>query len=351
MQFRTIEIKGYFCGLRFNPILDMKILGIGNALVDIMTSLSDEKTLATLNLPKGSMQLVNEQSMYRALDETKGFSQVLASGGSAANTINGLANLGVQTAFIGKVGDDDMGAFFRSDLEKIGITPCLLRGNAPSGRALAFVTPDSERTFATYLGSAIEMTAEELTDDMFKGYSYLHIEGYLVQNHKLVERAMELAKANGLKVSLDLASYNVVEANREFLQSMIEKYVDIIFANEEEAKAYSGRTSFESLVELSKYVDIAVVKLGEKGSIVKQGAQVYDITAVPAKSIDTTGAGDSYAAGFLYGLTKGLDLEKCGQIGSVISARVIEVMGPKMDEQRWAHVKGMIDFIEKYEQQ
>lgn len=324
----------------------MKIFGIGNALVDIMTSLESDSLLETLNLPKGSMQIVNDKTIAKALEQTKGLKQSLASGGSAANTINGLANLGMETAFVGKVGNDELGNFFRSDMQKAGISPQLLLGKASTGTALALVSPDSERTFAVNLGAAIEMTAEDITTSLFEGYNYFHIEGYLVQNHSLIEKALKVAKASGLKVSLDLASYNVVESNLDFLQRMVKEYVDIVFANEEEAKAFTQKLPEEALDLLAEIAEIAVVKIGAKGSLIKKGNDKYCVGVVKANAIDTTGAGDLYASGFLYGLSKNLPLDTCGRIGAVLSGKVIEVMGPKMDEETWKMLKVNIAKVE-----
>jgi len=324
----------------------VKIFGIGNALVDIMTSLESDSLLVTLNLPKGSMQIVNDKTIAKALEQTKGLKQSLASGGSAANTINGLANLGMETAFVGKVGNDELGNFFRSDMQKAGISPQLLLGKASTGTALALVSPDSERTFAVNLGAAIEMTAEDITTSLFEGYNYFHIEGYLVQNHSLIEKALKVAKASGLKVSLDLASYNVVESNLDFLQRMVKEYVDIVFANEEEAKAFTQKLPEEALDMLAEIAEIAVVKIGAKGSLIKKGNDKYSVGVVKANAIDTTGAGDLYASGFLYGLSKNLPLDTCGRIGAVLSGKVIEVMGPKMDEETWKMLKVNIAKVE-----
>ncbi len=324
-----------------------KFLGLGNALVDILVQLPNDAKLFELNLPKGSMQLVDAERMQSILAQTEGLPRTLAAGGSAANTIHGLANLGMSTAFIGKVGDDSFGQAFANDMTQNGITPIMLKGNAESGRALAFITPDSERTFAVYLGAAIEMTPNDLNPSLFSGYTHFHIEGYLVQNHSLVRKAVELAKQSGCSISLDLASYNVVEENRDFLREIVENYVDIVFANEEEAKAFTGKLPVEALNELGKLADIAVVKLGADGSIIKQGETTYEVGVIEVSSIDTTGAGDLYAAGFLYGLSKGLSLLKCGEIGAILSGHVIEVLGPKMDGTRWSKVKDLVMEVEK----
>ncbi len=324
-----------------------KVFGIGNALVDIMTRLQSDELLEKLNLPKGSMQLVNEITINSAMEKTKGLPQTLASGGSAANTINGLANLGIKTAFVGKVGNDEFGKFFHDDMVKAGISPKLLPGKSATGRALALVSPDSERTFAVNLGAAIELVPEDINRDLFDGYDYLHIEGYLVQNHALIEKAIKTAKSAGLKISLDLASYNVVESNLEFLTRIVDEYVDIVFANEEESKAFTQKSPEESLDIIAKKVEIAIVKLGSKGSLIKKGDDVYQVGVIKVKSVDTTGAGDLYASGFLYGLSKGLSLEKCGQIGAILSGRVIEVIGPKINIPTWNDIKAQVHKIEQ----
>ncbi|HUX52846.1 MAG TPA: adenosine kinase [Williamwhitmania sp.] len=319
-----------------------EVIGLGNALVDLLTSIESDDLLVQLGMPKGSMQLVDEVNMQRVLDATKNLKRDRASGGSAANTISGMAMLGVKTGYIGKVGRDETGEFFRRDMEKAGITPVLLEGKAPSGVAIGLISYDSERTFATYLGAAIELIPEDLTASMFHGYEYFHIEGYLVQNQQLVRRAMELAKQEGLKITLDLASYNVVESNLEFLKEVVEKYVNIVFANEEEARSFTGMEPPEAVVEISKICDIAVVKVGMNGSYIRTDNVTHKVEAVRANSIDSTGAGDLYAAGFLYGLLQGYPMDICGTLGSVLAANVIEVMGPKMNDERWAQINQIV---------
>ncbi|VAW30374.1 Ribokinase [hydrothermal vent metagenome] len=177
-----------------------------------------------------------------------------------------------------------------------------------------------------------------LSKSNFEGYDILHVEGYLVQNHELLETILKLAKAAGLRVSLDLASYNVVEDNLDFLHDMVRNYVDIVFANEEEAKAFTGKEPEEALNDIAAITDIAIVKVGSKGSMVKQGETTTFVSPIKARSVDTTGAGDLYASGFLYGLANGLDFEKAGYIGSLLSGTVIEVVGAKFGEDKWQEI-------------
>jgi len=189
----------------------------------------------------------------------------------------------------------------------------------------------------------VELSAEDLQPSQFQGYDYFHIEGYLVQNHELLKKAVSLAKENDLKVSIDMASYNVVEENKTFLGPIIHDYVDIIFANEEEAKAFTGLEPASALDKLAEICDIAVVKIGEAGSLIKQGENKYEIGIIEARSVDTTGAGDLYAAGFLYGLTEQYPLDKCGMMGTLLAGNIIEVIGAKMDKERWSNIINAIN--------
>lgn len=319
-----------------------KVLGIGNALVDIMTKLPDDSTLDKFSLKKGSMQLSERDFADKINNETASFDKSQSSGGSAANTIHGIASLGAKAGYIGKVGNDSFGEFFSNDMKANGIEPFMLKSSTDTGRAIALISPDSERTFATYLGAAVELTDSDLSADQFKDYKILHIEGYLVQNHALMLKAAELAKANNMKISIDMASFNVVEDNLEFLKDYVNNYVDIIFANEEESKAFTGKEPEESLNELAEQCEIAVVKIGSKGSLVKSNGVVYKIDPIKANPVDTTGAGDLFASGFLYGLTNNFSLDKCGQIGSLCAGKVIEVIGSKMSNETWNEIKSKI---------
>lgn len=311
------------------------VLGLGNALLDILIPANNE-LLQKFDLPKGSMQLVDEPKRNEVLEATKNLDRTLISGGSAANTIHGLACLGVPSGFIGKIGADEYGQIFKSDLQKAGIEPVLLTGVAANGTAVTLITDDSERTFATYLGAAVEQTPEELDADIFARYAVLHIEGYLLFNHALIEKAVQLAHEKGLKISLDCASYNVVDANRDFLLNIIERYVDIVFANEEEARSLTGKEPEEALTIISKLCDVAVVKVGAQGSLIASGNQSVKVGVAPVKRvIDTTGAGDLYASGFLWAYLNGLSLEKCGKAGAITAGRVIEEYGARIAADRW----------------
>lgn len=316
-----------------------KVLGLGNALVDIMTKIENDEILKEFSLPKGSMSHVDLDFSGKLLKACENLEKHQAAGGSAANTINGLANLGVDCGFIGKTGDDEMGEFFSNDMKKNKINPVLYKSQTGTGRVVALISPDSERTFGTYLGAAIELSANDLIESHFDGYDYFHIEGYLVQDHQLIESALKIAKKKNMIISLDLASYNVVEENLEFLHSMINQYVDIVFANEDEAKAYTGKSPEIALDEIEKETSIAVVKTGAEGSFIKTNNIKTKVGVIKVNPVDTTGAGDLYAAGFLYGHMIGLSVDKCGQAGAILAGNVIETVGPKMTEECWMKIR------------
>lgn len=319
-----------------------KILGIGNALVDIITFIDNDSVLDKLGLPKGSMQLVDAAKSSEVKNLTSSYPRSKASGGSVANTMYGIAKLGAPSAFIGSVGNDETGDFFLNDMEKAGAKTFLLRRNTETGTAAAFITPDSERTFATHLGAAVEFGAGDLNPDFFEGFDIIYVEGYLIINKPLVEKTCRMAKEKGMKVALDLSSYNVVEANLESFRSVITKYADIVFANEQEAKAFTGKDPEEALEDISKMCEIAVVKIGKEGSLIKRGEERIKVGTLDVNCIDTTGAGDMYASGFLYGLANDFPLENCALIGSLLAGRVITITGARMNEKMWKEIKKQI---------
>lgn len=321
----------------------MRILGIGNALVDVMTLIDNDNILEKFSLPKGSMQLVDSEKSALIKSGTTDFKRNLVSGGSAANTIHGLAMLGVSTGFIGSIGKDDTGDFFENDMQRAGVKTFLSRRNSVTGTAIALISPGSERTFATHLGAAVELESSDLYDTYFKDYEILYMEGYLIFNKALVENACRIAKNHNMKIALDLASYNVVDAKLSDFKEIIENYVDIVFANEDEAKSFTGLAPIDALNTLSGLCDIAVIKVGKEGSLIKRGSEVVKIGTIPVECIDTTGAGDLYASGFLYGYAKGLSLQKCGLYGSVLAGHVIEIVGARMDEGRWKKIMKILE--------
>jgi sugar/nucleoside kinase (ribokinase family) len=258
-----------------------------------------------------------------------------------------MARLGATTGFIGKVGHDETGDFFETALVNLAVKPSIFRGTEPSGRCVALVSPDGERTMATFLGAGLVMTAAEITPALFEGFDCLYIEGYLVQNHELILHAARTAKAAGLKVAIDLASFNVVEENLEFLRTLVCDYIDILFANEQEAAAFTGEAEpLNALQAISGICELVVVKIGMRGALIKQGAEVVHVGIMEAaRRIDTTGAGDFYAAGFMYGLGRGLSLRQCGTIGAIVAGKVIEVVGTTFGEEQWSDIARLVESV------
>jgi sugar/nucleoside kinase (ribokinase family) len=323
-----------------------KVLGMGNALVDIITLIENDEILNSFGLPRGSMTLVDLDTSNFIHAETAGMSKSRASGGSAANTIHGLAHLGMKTGFVGSVGNDDMGKFFKKDLKVNQINPILFRSMNETGRAMALISKDSERTFATYLGAAVDLRAEDITHDIFEGYDCFYVEGYLVQDPEMFEKALRLASQAGLKICLDLASFNIVAQYIDFFRSIISKYVDILFANEEEIRAFTNKSPEDGAKEVNEICDLVVIKLGAEGSFCVCDEGMIRVGVRPSKPIDTTGAGDLFASGFIYGHLKGLNPETCGKMGSILAGRVIEVIGAKMNESHWENLRREIESLE-----
>lgn len=322
------------------------VLGVGNALVDIMIALEDDRILRQFGLPKGSMTLVDSilsESIFRATGQ---WHRSITTGGSAANTIHTLANLGASCGYVGKISHDELGKIFEDEFTRQGVFTHLFYNHTGTGRVMAMVTPDSERTMATCLGAAAELKPDIFTVDLVKPYQYLYVEGYLVQDRNLIETILKTGHEAGLTVAVDLSSYNIVEQNRELLHDLIVNYVDLVFANEEEAFAYTGLHPEEAVAAISYQCKLAIVKTGEKGSLVRTGGSTLKIEPVQARAIDTTGAGDCYSAGFLYGMSKGLTLRQCGNIASLISSKVVEILGAKIPEVLWPGLLSKIREIE-----
>ena len=326
-----------------------KIIGLGNALVDVLARVDNDEILQMMGLPKGSMTLIDDDKFLKINEYLLKQNTKLSNGGSAGNAIRALAHLESATGFIGKVGNDLYGNFFRKELKKLGIEDkMLVSAERPSGVASTFISDGGERTFATFLGAAATLQPEELTQDIFKDYTYLFIEGYLVQDHDLILQAIEQAKAAGLQVCLDMASYNIVEENLEFFKMLLSKYVDVVFANEHEARAFTGLEPEEALEVLGKLCSIAVVKVGARGTYIRKGTEMMHVPASDVKHpTDTTGAGDFFAAGFLHGLTCVLSLDKCGRIGSLLAGHVIQIVGTTLTPNRWEKIRRGINEIKE----
>ena len=317
-----------------------KIIGIGNALVDVLVRLKDDAVLRQMQLPKGSMTLINEAQQRKLRASKEGLKLEQATGGSAGNAMLALAHLGGKAGFVGKVGRDALGKFYSDNCKAVGIDAHLLQCDLPTGVANTFISPDGERTFGTCLGAAATLQASDITPQIFEGVGMAHIEGYLVQNHELMETICQTAMEQSVQLSLDLASYNVVASDLAFFRHLVQDYIDIVFANEEEAAAFTGlQNPQEALREIAAYKCLAVVKLGGKGSSARLGREEVIIGARQVPVVDTTAAGDFFAGGFLYALNKGASLKDCLSCGALLSEHIIGVVGTRLPEEEWEEIR------------
>jgi len=316
-----------------NPQFD--VTAIGNAIVDVLAQ-ADDAFLQKHQLPKGAMNLIDADTAERLYSDMGPGKE--ASGGSAGNTIAGIAALGGRTAYIGKVAKDQLGDVFTHDLRAVGVaydTPPLVDG-LPTARSLILVTPDAQRTMQTFLGATTQLGPEDVNMQYITGSKVLYLEGYLWDQPRAkqaMRNAAIAAHEAGVKVSFTLSdSFCVARYRAEFLE-LVDKHVDILFANEHEILSlYEVENFDDALQKVRGHCEIAALTRSEKGSVVLRGDEVHVIDAVPGvKVVDTTGAGDAYAAGFLYGYTQGLDLATCGRLGGAMAAQVIAQYGPRAD--------------------
>jgi sugar/nucleoside kinase (ribokinase family) len=261
-------------------------------------------------------------------------------GGSACNTVMGVVQLGGAGRFVGKRGKDDFGRQYEAGLREQGVDPFLFSSGTPTGLCLSVITPDNQRTMFTCLGASAEILPEEMAPVCFKNAAVAHVEGYLLFNEKLIKAVMDAAKQSGALISLDLASFTVVEENISVLNDLVAEYVDILFANEDEARAFTGFSESRSAIEaLSRKAELAVLKVGAHGSFVAHEGNIISIDPVGGAPIqDTTGAGDLYAAGFLYGLINKMELEQCGFLGSMCGFEVCRVLGARILKDGWERI-------------
>jgi sugar/nucleoside kinase (ribokinase family) len=319
------------------------VVGIGSALVDILVH-EEDAFLKKTGASRGGMIHVDDEFIERALLLTS-CKPYIVPGGSACNTIIGIRQLGGRSRFVGKLGEDDMGKFFEADLKKNNVDSVLFKSPLPTGRVLSIITSDAQRSMLTYLGASSEIKPEEITSRCFDNAAIVHIEGYLLFNRDLMIAALNTAQASGALISLDLASFTVVEESKDFLDIIIKDFVDIIIANEDEARAFTGYSNeIQALKALSENTEIAVVKVGKRGSFVSRSDEVITVDAQGnGGAVDTTGAGDLWASGFLFGLVNGFSIEKCGQLGSACGYEVCQVVGANIPEEGWRRIRKILE--------
>lgn len=318
-------------GLNRNKPYD--VVAIGNAILDVL-AFTDDAFIAAHGMNKGTMELIDEhkaKSIYEQMGQAEE-----VSGGSAANTLAGMAQLGARTAFIGKVCNDQLGEIYRHDLRAVGVefdTPPAT-GGKPTGCSYILVTPDAERTMNTYLGAGSEIAMEDIDEVLISKSKILYGEGYqwsLPQTKEAMRKAFALAKQHGGKVAFTLSDVFCVNAHRAEFQQLLDDTFDILFANEAEIMAlYPDKTLEEIIDHVRGKMHVVVITRGEKGSIIVTPVERVEVAAHPVHTlVDTTGAGDLYAAGFLYGFVHSMPLAKCGQIGSICASEIIQQLGAR----------------------
>lgn len=321
---------------------------MGNALTDILVQIPDETILHDLGVERGGMYLIDNKQHHRLMERIASLPRKLAAGGSAANMVAGAAMLGSRSAFIGHVGRDETGETFCRCQQAKGVESLVgVSEGTPSGKCISLILPDGERTMLTYLGAALEVDTRHLASRYLQGREVFFVEGYLLNSPDVIEPAMRAAREAGLLVALDAASFTVIREFRQFADRLIDRYVDLLFANEDEAAALTDTdVPKQALEQLAGRCETVVVKVGPEGSWIARGSERCRIGIIEAHPVDKTGAGDLYAAAFLHGWTRGLSLRQCGELGAVVSSKSIEVIGADLPAETWAGIRPWVERIE-----
>jgi sugar/nucleoside kinase (ribokinase family) len=308
------------------------VLGLGNPLIDIFFHV-DDSFMTELKLEKGSMNLVDVNRQNELLIKSAHLKKSTALGGSCANTMAMIAQLGGKPAYGGKLGDDELGIDYQSQLIQLGVSSHLKKQPGVTGSTIILVTPDAERTMNTHLGMSVNFAKTDLDFDAIANSEFIYVEGYLWDTptqKETVIAALEHAKANNTKISLTLSDSFCVERHKKDFQHLLENYVDLVFCNQTEAGYMTGSEDVTKQIEiLAGSVDHIVLTLGKDGSRIYQNGSVFDIAPFPAKPIDTTGAGDSFAAGYLFGITRNYTNRQAGLLASFCAAKIVSQLGPR----------------------
>lgn len=312
-----------------------EIVGMGAPILDYIVEVS-EQFLEKIPGAKAGMVPVDYEMLKKIISDV-GVEPLTFLGGSAANTIRGLASLGHHCAFIGKIGNDSAGKKIVQGMSQLGIsTKFLLTSSKPTAQVVCLITPDKERTMRSFLGANQEMSAQDLTHEMFSNAKLVHFEGYTLLNLPLMQKGMEIAKEEGAKISFDMGSFELVAKHKDTIINIVSQYVDVIFANREEIQVLSGLNPEKGCAELQDIFETVVVLLGKEGCIVGSGLERFHHPGYPVHlPVDTTGAGDLFASGFLHGYLQGKMLEECANYGSLAGSAVVKVRGVELPSQIW----------------
>jgi sugar/nucleoside kinase (ribokinase family) len=316
-------------------------LGVGSPIVDTLARV-DDSFLKNVDAAKGGMILVDADRMAGVVSRIPVENFTEASGGSAGNTIVAMARLGSHTDMLGKIGDDSTGAFFVKSLENSGATSTRIKhGTGPSARCISMITPEGERSMFTCLAAASTLAPAEILQSDVENCRLVYVEGYMFFNRTLVDRLIEVCSEANTSLALDLGSYTVVNVMKADLPRILKEHVKAVFANEDEAKALLGDLDEEIMAhKLGELCPLAVLKVGKHGSIVCENGKITRIGPKLVKNVvDTTGAGDYFAAGFLHAYLRGAGVDKCGKCGSILGAEVVQVVGASLSEKSWVRIR------------
>jgi sugar/nucleoside kinase (ribokinase family) len=327
------------------PTRPFDLIGVGNPIMDLLAHVDDAFLAAHVPGAKGGMVLVDDADIA-ALVQKVGGQVAMMPGGAAGNATLAAARLGLRATYLGKIGGDITAEHYLENFTAAGGDGSRFKRAAlPNGRCLSLVTPDGQRTLRTHLGAAMTLSPDEITAADFHGARHAHIEGYLMFNPALAEKVLASARAAGCTLSLDLASFEVVNLARDWLLAQIQQGVQVIFANEDEIRALFQDTSsgYDTLArKLASHGNIAAVKMGQDGAWIARGSELHRIAPVPVpRVVDTTGAGDAWAAGFLYGYLRGLPLSAAGAIGSLLGAETVQHLGATIPEKHWPRLRAL----------
>jgi sugar/nucleoside kinase (ribokinase family) len=316
--------------------VNYEIIGIGGPILDQLVRVTDAY-LESLPGEKGGMEPISYEQLEKIVTGS-GSESIFVPGGSTRNTLHGLARFGEKCALVGMIGKDQRGETYRDLLSQQGIFPLLIESKTPTAIVLSLVTPDGERTMRTFQGASVEIRGHHLDPRLFEGVKLVHLEGYTLYNGDLPETAMRLARKAGAKVSCDLASFEIVKAFRDHILYLLDRYVDLIFCNEEEAKALLGLDEEAACDKLAEICEVAVVLMGQKGCWVRKGSHKAHCPAYPVEPLDTTGAGDLFSSGFLHGYMRYYPMDICAHYGAIAGRAVVQVMGPVIPHDAWEEI-------------
>ncbi|MCP4888859.1 MAG: adenosine kinase [Planctomycetaceae bacterium] len=312
------------------------VFGVGNALVDIQADVEDS-LLDQLVIEKGIMTLVDDEQQANVLGGLNGRTLHRCAGGSAANTVVAMADLGGSAAYVGKVGKDEVGKFFLEEMRKLGVAIDVVPADAPTGTCAVLITDDAQRTMLTNLGASSTLTAEDIHEPLIKAAKYVYVEGYLLTGTTTREaayQAMDLAKKHGTKIALTASDPFLINLIRDEIWDLVTGPVDLLFCNEEEAKSLTNESDpIACAAKLHEHAENVAMTLGEKGSLVMHGGEAFPIEGVSVQARDTTGAGDMYAGALLYGITNGMSWRQAGHLASHAAARIVTQMGARLNNK------------------